>query len=388
MSALKEQQRFKRRLLKKITMRSAASECVIGGPLLERERNRYLLSHQVQSATRYDLWREADGELSALARWRDAQSAPVVPMDYRRLRSGCVEWHSQPRKTSGFRKICRLTAIEKMWHVLAADLVTAQHNPRCHIGDWRGRGREHQMEQLLDAIRSEWQGVVVADIRRAFPSVNADAIYELHFLPDALVRMAIDYRTHRFVRRERSVAVPPYSGLSARDLEVAPTGLMEGSPASNAIFSVLLDDLPDHLGEEITTFVYCDNIILLAPSMLHAQRAENALVRYVTGHRAGPFEVRSEVQPVFRPFEHLGYSIQVCDGAIRVGLSTTNWLRFNQKLEGAQINLNEAINWLRTSFPQLRDPAKSNLLQLALDEAACRDFAKRGATDQSCRSYP
>lgn len=374
MSALKEQLRFKRRLLSKIMMRAAASGSAIGAPLLERERCRFLLSHQVQSVTRYELWREAEGESEAMARWRSAQTLPIVPMDYRRYRSGQIEWHNQPRRTSGCRKICRLPDIEKMWHVLARDLVTAQHHPRGHIGDWRGRGREHQMDQLLAAIRSEWQAVVITDIRRAFSSVNVNAIYDLPYLPEQLVHRVIDYRTHRFVRRDRSDDASQSDMVLFDDLEVAPTGLMEGSPASNAIFSVLLDDLPDHLGEEIQTFVYCDNIILLAPNMLRAQRAQSALVRYLTGHRAGPFEVRLEVRPITIPFEHLGYSICLDAGAVRVGLSSTNWLRFGHKLEDATLRPEEAIEWMMRSFPHLTEPDLGTLLQVATDEAAYRGF--------------
>jgi hypothetical protein len=309
-----------------------------------------------------------------MALWDAAQQQPVVPLQYGRLRTAPVEWHNKPRLTSGYRKICRFSPIEKMWHVLANDLIQAMHEARPHIGDWRGRGRDHQMGQLLAAIHSPWQAVVVADIRRAFSTVNIDAIYDLPYLPEQLIRRAIDYRTHQFVRRDRSDEASQGDMALFDDLEVAPRGLMEGSPASNAIFSVLLNDLPDHVGEEIQCFVYCDNVILLAPSVLHARRAENALVRYVTGHRAGPFEVRSEVQPITRPFDHLGYSVCLEASAVRVGLSLANWQRFGHKLEDTTLRPAEATEWMRRSFTRLTEPDLSTLLQVADDEAAYRAF--------------
>lgn len=315
--------------------------------MLERERERYLGSHAVHSATLYDIWRENCGEEEAGARWRVIQQEPLVPHDYRRLRSRPVKWHHKPRRTSGFRKICSFSDNEKLWHLLARDLIVAQHNPRSHVGDWKARGRDAQMTEIIQAITSGKQAVVCADICRAFASVNIGAVYNLPFLPEALTRRAIDYRSHRFERRERSAYALAVALAALQDLEVSPSGLMEGSPASNAIFSVLLDDLPDHLGKCIQAFVYCDNIILLAPNMLQAQQAEQALAAYLTSHRAGPFSIISCVQSVCEPFEHLGYELQ-WQNEVEVRLSTHNWLRLMKMVDSGE--LSGALEWLGTSF--------------------------------------
>lgn len=234
-----------------------------------------------------------------------------------------------------------------MWHLLARDLIVAQHQPRSHVGDWKGRGRDAQMAEIVAAISSEHQAIVCADIRRAFASVNIDAVYDLPFLPEPLIRRAIDYRSHQFVRRERSAYAKKVALAAPNDLEVSPSGLMEGSPASNAIFSVMMDDLQDHFGTCVKAFSYCDNIILLAPNISQAQRAEASLVAYFTNHRAGPFEVISFAQSTSVPFEHLGYEMQWQDG-IEVRLSTTNWLRLMQRLEREDVK--GAQEWLSTSF--------------------------------------
>lgn len=374
MTSVQAHRRFKRRLLQKIRQRSGAVAAdSITVSLVERERNRFLGSHAVQCATLHEIWREEVGAEAAQVRWDAAQRAPVVPRDYRRFRGSPVEWYHKPRRTTGCRKICQFGDVEKMWHVLARELIVAQHRPRPHVGDWIGRGRDWQMGQLLAAINSPWQGVVCADIRRAFASVNIDAVYDLPFLPEPLIRRAIDYRTHQFVRRERSALAREVALVAPHDLEVAPSGLMEGSPASNAIFSVLLDDLPDHLGERIQAFTYCDNIVLLAPSMLHAQQAEIALVRYLTSHRAGPFEAISSVQSVCEPFEHLGYTLQYDQGGrLAVELSQRNWNRLGERLDDEQVDLTATAAWLASSFRHCSSERVGEYVQRLADEAAHR----------------
>jgi hypothetical protein len=362
--------RFKRRLLARIARRAAAASDPISAGLLRRERSRFLGSHAVQCATLYDIWVEELGAAEATQRWEAVQILPIVPKDICRFRSPPVEWCNMPRRTSGFRKICKFGDVEKMWHRMARDLITSQHEPRAHVGDWPGRGRDQQIRSLLAAVRSRKQAVVCADIRRAFASVNTDAAYDLHFLPEPMIRRALDHRTHSFVRRERRRFAEAIASAIPSDLEVAPSGLMEGSPASNAIFSVLMDDLPDHVGSDIHVFSYCDNIILLAPSIEQAQRAEIALVAYFTSHRAGPFEVVTHAQSVSSPFDHLGYELQWHRG-MKASLSLTNWLRFMERIE--QGDAEAAQLYVRSSFPACTASHLANY-ETIIAEAA-RDFA-------------
>jgi hypothetical protein len=224
------------------------------------------------------------------------------------------------------------------------------------------------MAEIASALTSEQQAVVCADIRCAFASVNIDAAYDLPFLPRPLIRRAIDYRSHQFVRRERSDA-RDVALASSSNLEMPPSGLMEGSPVSNAIFSVFMDDLTDHVGECIRVFSYCDNIILIAPSMSQAQQAEAALVAYFTSHRAGPFEVVTSVQSICEPFDHLGYEMQ-WQNELEVRLSMTNWRRFMERLERGQIA--EARTLLRTSFPACSASHRWCYDQVIAHEAAFR----------------
>lgn len=357
---LRQQSRYRRSLLNRISQRRGSTVASdIASAQRRREIERYLTSHAVQSVVRHEMWSRKHGEEEAKARWQLAQQAPVVPFDYRRCRSQPISFFHKPRSTSGVRKICSLPETLKMWHTVASDLIVAQHQPRPHIGDWRGRGRDRQIDQIRSALVSSRQAVVCADIKHAFASVNFDAVYELPFLPEPLIRRAIDYRSHRFMRREkgellwdvtRAACNSDYDEMHVA-LERSPSGLLEGSPASNAIFSVLLDDLPDHLDDGIQAFVYCDNIILLAPTMSCAQRAEEALLRYLSGHRAGPFEIRSSISQVSQRFEHLGYSLRRLPGMPPdVGISRNGWLKLVDRLFIEPRDVEATWRWLKASY--------------------------------------
>lgn len=371
-----QQHRFRHRLLKQIKRRSVARNTEIGSNLLMRERERYLSSHAVQSSVSFDIWRREHGLADAQQRWALAQQHPICPYNYRRFQSSPVPFFHKARTTKGVRKICCFSDLEKMWHVIARDLIVAQHQPRSHIGDWIDRGRDWQIDQIRSVLTSPQQGVVCADITRAFASVNIDAAYNLPYLPEPMIRRAIDYRSHRFVRRERSEHardVVLVVRTDEVDLERSPSGLMEGSPASNAIFSVLLDDLPDHIGQGIHIFVYCDNIVLITPSMSHALQSKEALVRYLTGHRAGPFEIRSTVTPASQHFEHLGYSIQQRDGSPpEIGLSISADNKLGARIENQQSSPEDTVAWLRASFGRCSRELMDTYVQRIVDEVGFR----------------
>lgn len=383
---LAQQRRFSRNLLKSIKRYSATdSQSEISKNQRDTAIDRYLNAHGPQSVTLHRIWLRKHGKDEARRRWEIEQVGPIVPRDYRRLRSNTIRFFHKPRTTEGVRKVCSLPDTLIMWHMMAKDLIVAQHNPRPHIGDWRGRGRDWQIDQIVDALKSPDQVVVSADIKSAFASVNFDTVYELPYLPEELIRRALDYRSHRFVRRERSELVMDVLRAACSscdyhhdyriDLERSPSGLMEGSPASNAIFSVLLDDLPDHVGEGIQAFVYCDNIILLAPSMSCAQRAEEALARYLSGHRAGPFEMRREIIPSACHFEHLGYSIKRnTDASVEVSLSLGSFNKLGSRLEAEDFDPSDTRRWLYTSYGKCSPQFMAVYFQMIQDEAGFRSI--------------
>lgn len=357
MASLAQQRRGKRRRLAKIAGLSRSGTSSIIANMLEREILMFLNSHEVQSATLFKIWNKQLGAKKAMQRWKERQLAPIVCSNFNRLPPEPVRWRPKKRNTSGYRKICSLPSTLKMWHVLANDLVRAQHRPRPHIGDWperkheRERGRDRQVRDIANSIVAHDQWVVIADVRRAFQTVNVDALYELPYLPQSLTRRAIDHRSLSFAGGVGGT--PAWDDTSSLHdyLEMAPVGILEGSPASNALFSVLLDDLPDHLNDTIKVFVYCDNIVLLVPSQTQAQQAATALDRYFAVHPAGPFEVTFECRSVRAGFDHLGYSIRrQLDGETIVDLGLRNWKKLNKQLCNPERSKEEIKKWLGGSF--------------------------------------
>lgn len=350
---LNRQRRFQKRLLSKIGSRAQAACSSIGAPLLRNEVSRYLRAHAVQSVTLLNYWKREDPDTAQL-RWEEWQR-PSVPYRLDRLSPTPIPWYPKKKSTSGYRKVCKLPQQLKMWHSLAKDLICAAHNPAAHIADWPGRGRDKQVRDVAAAITSQSQWVVVADVRRAFATFNPEAVYELPSLPNELVRRAIDSRNQTFVGSMRSIRARPSLPSSVHDdLEMDPTGLLEGSPTSNAIFSVFLDDLPDHLPDSVIPFVNCDNVILVCPNETLAHLAAASSVRYFTDHRAGPFELKYVCQPVWHTFDHLGYSLRcTLHGKVAVGLSAKNLLRLLRRINYRKDEETEPMRWLHSSFAAL-----------------------------------
>lgn len=340
--------------------------------LLEDTCNMFLSSYSVQIATLYDIWTDKHG-FDAAKDLYDKIGRIGVVRTLGRFRPSPVPFFHKERSTGGYRKLCIFSETSLMWQRMAAALVHAQHKPGHHIGDWPKRGGHQQVDAIAQAIQTPWQYVVTADIKHCFQSVEFDAVYELPHLSEAFVRKVLDHRSMTFKQHDVSAKPLRVHEGATYHFERAPTGLLEGSPASNAIFSVLMDDLPSQFNKHISVFVYCDNIILLAPDEIQVLQARDVLVRYLAGHRAGPFECRIEVQSVNQPFEHLGYQIvRRHDGRVSVGLSDRNWKKLNYRIQVDESNLEDVSQWLFASFPQCTMEKVQGYVQLMLDEAYSR----------------
>lgn len=316
--------------------------------------NMFFSSLYAQEAYLYEIRRDRF-DLEVANHHFQGRHAVRASRDYRRSRSLPIEWFPKPRSSGGYRKVCKFSDVDSMWHRMAADLIHAQLSPGAHIGDWRRRGRDRQVNALRSAMNHPQQCVVIADINHCFESLNFDAVYQLPYLPEGFVRKVLDHRQQTFRMRTEDTRhrYGRYLSMDECVIEEAPSGLMEGSPASNAIFSALMDDLPSHLDDRIQPFVYCDNIILLAPNLALAQQANVSLVQYLTGHRAGPFECSPVVQSVCRPFDHLGYQLRLePSGRVNVTLSASNFLKLARKIEVENRDVLEVVRWLYSSFPQ------------------------------------
>lgn len=338
----------------------------------------YLNNQMVQLAVVDELLTDAHGEADRSERWAQQLSLLAAQRRYDRLRQP-IEWFYKRKSAGDFRKVCDLPVGTKLFHSLAKDILTTVHSPREHIGDWPERGRDWTVQRLAEQLsRSPTQFAIVTDIRSCFASINPDALYQLPHLSERFIRIVLDSRSQRFVQKREERMDCRIGTLCISEREATPRGLLEGSPTSNAILAILLDDLADQFEPEVSVFVYCDNIVLVAANEEMAKRAGRALRRYVAAGRLGCLSLHQTgafIRPVTEAFDLLGYSFRVRhDGYLRVDLSDKNSVKFLARL-GDQGNSPELMfQRLHSSFPALSDECRTHFAGHIGDELGWRSY--------------
>lgn len=332
---------------------------------IERLIDSYLADQMVQLAVLDEIYAEKTGAKNRVTWWPKLTSQPTAPRSYERLRQP-VEWFHKRKASGGTRKVCDLPIGTKLFHVLAKDVLTATHNPGRHIGDWPGRGRDWLVQRLAEQLaKSHNQFVVVTDIRSCFASINPDVTYQLRHLPERFVRIVLDSRSQRFIRKPEGCIDRPITVLCISDGEAIPRGLLEGSPASNAILAILLNDLADQFEEGVSVFIYCDNIVLVAPDEEMAVRAGSTLRRYCSSGRLGCLSLHQDgpfIRPVTSSFDFLGYSFRARgDGHLRVDLTDDNYTDFIGRLDDLTKEPQSVFQRQLASFPALSDESRDHL---------------------------
>jgi len=272
-----------------------------------------------------------------------------------------IRWHYQPKSRRRVRKICSLPTGLKAWNSVTKRLIEAVHPVRPHIGDWRRRGRDHQIREIAEVLTHGDISVVVADVSDAFDTVRSDALYEFLNIPHEVIRGALDARSFTFVEnvvKSRSEVFASYPHFRLPSEGAIPQGLLQGSPASNAIFGVLLNDLPDHLPENLGCFVYCDNIIVVADDRGSAQLVQDALVEYFTRHPAGPFFLTASIEGLApMGFDHLGYWFRWDHDRLWIGMTPRHYGKFIYSL-GAEAPYNlRGMQFVHSCFPACSEDA-------------------------------
>ncbi len=293
-----------------------------------------------------------------------------------------IRFWREPKRSSGHRIVCALPLALKVTHRIIRDALGILIQPNEHIFDIKGRGRDRLTQAVAAAMEGPFTHAFVADIRNCFPSVNPEALNELP-LPREVIRYALDYRNLRFRHdpsREGQIVSSPYMDQGnpspRRD---GPSGVLQGSPASNLILAWLLNDMIEHIPEGCRAFLISDDLIVLAPSSGEGDRVGEALVRYCGAHQAGPFVLEGAVVSVSQGYEKLGYQFGKSDltGDVTVDLSDFNSRRLQARLmeavrkdasKGLQrpISAYQALYQSMTGFASVTD--RENLLDVHLDE--------------------
>jgi len=356
---------------------------------LERRRSKLLMNVQRRSAATAALQVARSNAQKMYCSSADAKACHLSRMDgspklvpdgllveARRLNvfepfKGSVPYYHQYRGSKAPRPICSFPRPLKVADRMAKDLIEAQFEPGRHYYNWKGRGSQMLIRSLRDALATRGSFLIIADVRDCYPSINPDVLYELEILPNELVEAALDVRRHSFVRvdpeqlvgggaKRQSVQRRQYWHGSPE--QVAPRGLMQGLASSNAILAVLLNDIVEALPDNITLFVWSDNIAIVCSTENECSHANDALARYFSEHRAGPlshtvsFFGHIKEQPEF-----LGYRMALNDDCEpTITFSYANYFKSIRRVLRAQQvreieSVDEALRHLTSGLPAL-DP--------------------------------
>lgn len=217
-------------------------------------------------------------------------------------------WHLRPKNGGGFRKICSLSPHLKAVHYLIADLLQRF----CCFPDFNfstpSTGLHKAMWRVQEALEGGYTHCYVGDVRSCFDSVRAENLYSLLPLTEELVRYNLQPELLRFRYVRRHQGVPNSAGHSNSD---EPSGLLQGSPASNMILAVMFDrmvEIVEH--RDAVVCLYADNVFLAARSADELEATIVALRSYLGNHPGGSFDLRDDWRPEpGQPFEFLGYEV-------------------------------------------------------------------------------
>lgn len=336
---------------------------------LDRARVRYLQNASVKALALRDASKYAISDRrEALAR---AEALNLFE-PYTRV----VNWEIVEKPNGrGHRTVVKLPVALRAGQIMAKDLIHEQHEPAGHIFDWPGRGGcPGAVARTREAIEKFGKYVVVADIQDCYPTFNPDYLYQTNLLPSEFIRAVLDSRELRYNLR----GYVPY-GYDDTE-QTRPRGLLQGGAASSSILAYALNDLPEHLPNDVVPICQSDNIIIVCKSRVECEATDEALGRYLRDNPAGAFSPRTELVWVRDPldtsdpaaaswparFEQFGYSFSLRErGECGVGLSHANiikvmramhdYLEFLQPQQAPIDDFDDELRLRLAGFPALSE---------------------------------
>lgn len=219
-----------------------------------------------------------------------------------------VPFREEPRSHGKSpRLVVNLPPELRLIHGMAKDCVYAQHQPGPHIYHWPGRGTHLLINDLMNEVRAGKTWLLTADIAQCYSSVNFNAVYSLEILPPELLASAMDPTNLDFRKYQKRQTTNERKNKSrGRQYEWSlydcmnnefrtPTGFMEGSSLSGALLAMLFEDLPGRLSEDITVFIFGDNIFVPLREESACREVADTLRQYFAEHPAGPFSLITEI---------------------------------------------------------------------------------------------
>lgn len=270
--------------------------------------------------------------------------------------AGPVYWQYIPKRSGGLRTICILPTDLKAAHIMIKDALLAQMCVPEHVYGLGGpKDRNALVRMIGAALNNGLAAFGVYDIKNCFPSVRTTALHELP-LPGEVIDHALDISNLNAVKA--TVAAPKevspndphgYSSTHSPNedhlytMPGGPIGLLQGSPASNAIFGYLIQHLPQPEPGSGLIGSYCDDLFLGARSEAELEALEDRVGGFFGYRRLGPLDMVKRIGTC-DAFEFLGYSFERGSDSPwsdfpasqwRIGLSNANHVRLERRLRDA-----------------------------------------------------
>lgn len=263
-----------------------------------------------------------------------------------------VRVYEKRKCSGGTRQICVLPEDLMAAHYIIGEVVSCQTNLVDHVYARRGKGRDALVRDALEAINAGYRHISLLDIKNCYSSFNPAFLEKLP-LHQRFVKHTLRLENLTFAMQEPHKGEPPeadtlrksslsYSGAFNTG---APTGLMQGSPASWPILARMWNDLPPIDDEKAKVFVYVDEVLIVAKTAARRGEIKDAVVRFLTDHPAGPLELETQDYDPGKGFELLGYDIAFVGGG-RVAVARLSD-RTHERLEGRLSKLLQGDGALR-----------------------------------------
>ncbi|NOE18089.1 hypothetical protein GS634_08125 [Ruegeria atlantica] len=230
-----------------------------------------------------------------------------------------IQRYRKRKPQGGCREICVPGTYLMATHHLIGAVIDAQTVHSNNVYSRKGQGRNALIQDALRRVNDGHCYVSTLDIENCFASVN----------PVVLDRLPVHQRfVSHSLRNENLIFATPlikygkevcnqskdeniFSPLYREDMNNtgAPTGLMQGSPASWPILGWVWKDLPP-IDENVGfVHVYVDDILVVAKSEAGRREITDAVVQFLQDCPAGPLGLTQIDYNVGQAFEFLGYEI-------------------------------------------------------------------------------
>lgn len=239
------------------------------------------------------------GEVIALQ--RDMQ--PVA------LKPDTISWFWQRKGSGGFRQVCILPPSQKAAHYIILELLKNFSRLPAFICNAPGKGVQGGILRVKSALEEGYHHCFIGDIRNCFPSIRTERLADLLPLTSGLVENNLNPNRLNFRRANRGVAPIDVVGGASPS---APSGLLQGSPASNMVLAILLKGMEDVVSRlDLVLCLFSDNLFVAAKSAGELQAGMALIQSYLGDHTAGALDLHQMQTPaLYQRFTYLGFEIQ------------------------------------------------------------------------------